>query len=70
MTPDEAADFIRGDCQDAGLKAKADREADNLLTHALRDPEFKRRWDANIQAMADRIDQQIAETMYARYRQR
>jgi hypothetical protein len=55
MTPEECARFLLSDCQDPDLRAKADRENDAALAESLKDPALKAIWEANLQAMADRI---------------
>lgn len=65
MTPEEAARFILGDCQDPQLKAKCEAEYDDMLAEAMTDPDFKARWDVNLKAFSDRIDAEIARKVYA-----
>lgn len=64
ITPEQAARFIRSDCQDPELRRIADAEADASLAEAMKDPAFKARWDADIRAMADTISVEILAKVY------
>lgn len=64
MTPEDCARFLLSDCRDPVLRAQADRECDEDLAEALKDPVFKARWDAGLQHMADDIDARAMEYAY------